>query len=295
MWRAKVPASMTEFSHRPISTPYLHAKPTISKRGASHHHEASVVRHGDERQRYRQLAQRLQQVSVPAEQMRVYTSPQSPIKSPYPGWTSSQLSSGYPVPPGVFPVCPLIYGHWTNDVDSPIGTTGDASHCGSATAFPSVYRSAQVVGISCRLTSGSQNKAAKAVMPGKMAVTIEGRRYGNVSKTVPSKRCGIVLAGSASPPPIIGPYRQHAIPSQYDTHQEPHRAPSRESTTPVPCQHGPNRRSRIVRSGRGLPQPPEFRLNVSFDQVRLWQGKLTDTSGENSLEESTGETDGDAG
>ncbi len=48
-------------------------------------------------------------------------------------------------------------------------------------------------------------KARIAVTAGKKATTIEGRRYGYVSKIVPPKIDGIVLAGSAKSPPINGP------------------------------------------------------------------------------------------
>jgi hypothetical protein len=46
---------------------------------------------------------------------------------------------------------------------------------------------------------------ATADAAGRMAVTTDGRRYGYVSKIEPLKMPGIVFAGSASAPPIIGP------------------------------------------------------------------------------------------
>lgn len=55
------------------------------------------------------------------------------------------------------------------------------------------------------LTSGSHTQHATAAPAGSIPVTNEGRRYGKLFQILASKTSGIVVAGSASAPPIIGP------------------------------------------------------------------------------------------
>ena len=79
-----------------------------------------------------------------------------------------------------------------------------------------------------RITSGTKIQYPIALIAGMVADTSEGKRYGNRSKIVPANNQGRVLAGSASPPPIMGP----VVVSTRLCHEKP-RLTDRRSDSPT--------------------------------------------------------------